>query len=308
VPTRILSALVLAYLPAFASPIGYALKSSANLATQLIIVDLAGNAMTLVGDVGCGVPPRPALAAAATCSFPFIGAGGLAISPTGVLYAADFNGSFFSIDISTAVPTFIRGTLGQVGGLDFLDDTLLGTDQNTGLPARIFSIDTATGSRTTIAQLPNTSIGRIRAFTVKDATTVLVSAGGGGQLYSVKLGSGIPTLIGPFGSSTIIVDALDFADNGNLYGFDSRGREFLIDQLTGSATPIGSSIVGDAKIDLAITAVPEATTAALVVMGMVLIFRPLRERRSYNRPMTDAADSFEMKKRHPSLRDPSVND
>ncbi len=176
--------------------------------------------------------------------------GGLALSPTGMLFATDwkivsyYRDRLYRIDPATAATTVV-GETGRslIFALDFNGTTLLGSHFK--LDTRISSLSTSTGEAKGIVNLTGDGDPhfRIDALTTMAPDTMLImirKRGNHNVLQSVNLltgaiGSPIATGGGP------PIGAMDFASDGNLYGVDTKGGVWRINPTTGARTVIGNT-------------------------------------------------------------------
>jgi len=173
--------------------------------------------------------------------------GGLALSPTGMLFATDwkfksYRNKLYRIDPATAATTVV-GETGRtlIFALDFNGTTLFGSQFK--LNPRISSINTATGEATSIVNLSGAPDLRIDALTTLLPTTMLMMTrrtGAHNVLQSVDLTTGVTGGTINTGGGTAI-GAMDFASDGNLYGVDFEGGVWHINPTTGARTVIGNT-------------------------------------------------------------------
>lgn len=265
--TLILVAFVVALscLPASArgAPIAYAVDTNSNLYS----IDLANANATLIGNTGAG----------------FIE--GLALSPSGQLYGTTDSGSFHQLNTLTGAATLIGSTgLGNIEGLDFNGNTLLASNFDT--TPSIYSIDVTSGAPTLVVTATSET-DNVRAMTTLDGNTMLIRTDlpGPNTLREIDLTTGATTILGNLGGG--LFAAIDFADDGFLYGLDTDGSLYRIDPANAATTLIGNT--GN-QFWLAMAAapqplqseVPEPISVALWgVMGMAgLGYRAWQHRRN----------------------------
>jgi hypothetical protein len=200
---------------------------------------------------------------------------GLAIAPSGSLFATDNAGSLYSLSDATGAATLIGSTgRGDIEGLDFFGSTLVGTDNSSS--STFFSIDTATAVTTNIIQV---ATGAIRGLdsTGPNSALVISDTPVFQSLQSVNLTTGAVTNIGTLqGTGKDLFFGLDFASDGNLYGLGGNGNIDRIDPATGQTTLISNANIGSGFLDFkANSPVPEASTTVslgfLLALGGVVI-------------------------------------
>ena len=167
---------------------------------------------------------------------------GLAISPTGSLFATDFLGNLFSVSNTTGAATLIGSTgLGDVEGLSFNGTTLIGTNfSNLGGPTTVSAINTTTAAPTTITTF---SQGPVRAMAVVNPNTIDVASDSpvSQSLVQVNLLTGTNTSLGQLPSmGAALIAALNFGTDGVLYALDPFGNEFMIAS-NGAGIPVGNT-------------------------------------------------------------------
>ena len=109
---------------------------------------------------------------------------------------------------------------------------------------------------------------------VQNPTTILMRGDdGGGTLFSMAIGTGNVTALGPMSDFTAAIDLLS---DGNLYGLGASGQMYSINPANGAMTNIGStgSQFWLGLTDAAGAAVPEPGTLALIaIAGLGLAVR-----------------------------------
>ncbi len=203
-------------------PFAFAIDNSRDL----YLIDLTDGTTTLIGNTGMSTQPQ-----------------GLALSPSGQLFATDATGGLWSISTTDGSAIFIGSTgLGDIEGLDFNGNTLIGSDLSQGSGPRLFAIDTTNATPTPIASF-TTAVDIIRTLTTLDSNTMLIVTAfqNPETLRSIDLTSGVVTDIGPLTPRPRDLGAIDFASDGNLYGLSGRGDVFQIDPSNASTTVIGNT-------------------------------------------------------------------
>jgi hypothetical protein len=187
----------------------------------------------------------------------------IALTPDGTaLFGTSAGGLLYHIDPATAIATLVGNThIGDIEGLHFLNDTLLGVRLRTR--PTIYSIDPATAVATAVVTLDEAT-GAARAMTVLDANTLLLVTDNpnGNALRTADLTTGATTFIGNITTNATFVPGLDFGIDGNLYALDSSGNVLLVDPATAAATIIGNPLA-NFWLDLAATSFSDPTTAEL---------------------------------------------
>jgi hypothetical protein len=183
---------------------------------------------------------------------------GLALSSGGTLYGTDDGGNLYSINTTTGAATLIGSTgLGDVEGLGFDGSTLLGTNFNS--PTTIYSINTTTAAATSVV---SASTGVVRGMAL-DGNEAFVASGSAVQsLETINLTSGAVADIG-----TLAPFFAALAYDGTLYGLDSSGNEYTINQSNADLTLVGNT-GGQFFLDATlapVSAVPEPTSILLLV-------------------------------------------
>lgn len=197
----------------------------------------------------------------------------IALSPSGQLFGTNTVGELYSVDQLTGASTLIGSTgRGNIEGLDFSGDTLIGIDFNS--TPTVFSINTANASTTNIVTSLD-STGATRAMTVLDPNTLLIRTDFGGVniLRSINLTTGVTTVLGDMGpiGGEILIPGLDFATDGNLYGLREDGAVLLVNPANAANVLVGDT--GD-QFWLAFTAtqeVPEPSILLLCGLGALLV-------------------------------------
>ena len=219
---------------------GYGVDTAMNL----YCIELSSATPTLIGNTGV-----------------FLEA--IALTPDGTaLFGTSAGGLLYHIDPATAIATLVGNThIGDIEGLHFLNDTLLGVNLQT--TPTIYSIDPATAVATAVVTLDEAT-GAARAMTVLDDNTLLLVTDNpnGKALRTADLTTGATTFIGNITTNATFVPGLDFGIDGNLYALDSSGNVLLVDPATAAATIIGNPLA-NFWLDLAATSFSDPTTAEL---------------------------------------------
>jgi len=205
---------------------------------------------------------------------------GLALNSAGALYGTDDAGVLRAINTATAATTTIGVTgLGNIEGLSFRGNTLIGTDFNNS--TSFYTIDTGTAA---VTRLVTSSYGGgvSRALTLVDATTAetLVGTSSGQALATTNLSTGATTLSGTLTTKSL-TPALARTADGTLYALDLGGNEYTLAP-SGAATLIanfGSRQFLDLTLVPQTAAVPEPSTLALAGLAGLLALGSSRRRR-----------------------------
>jgi hypothetical protein len=190
----------------------------------------------------------------------------IAVSPTGELFATDVRGLLYKVNLGSGSAILIGDTgRGNIEGLDFSGNVLLGTDFNE--QPSIFSIDTSNATTTDVT-LSSRTLGVVRTMATLDADRMLVSTNLPlpNTLYSIELNTGAISRKGNMGSDAGQVSGLDFAVDGKLYGVSDAGHILHVNPADATKTVLSSS----GNLWLGFTTVPEPSTFALVaIVGLV---------------------------------------
>ncbi len=199
---------------------GYGVDTASNL----YCIELSSATPTLIGNTG-----------------QFLEA--IALTPDSTaLFGTDTIGNLYKIDPATAMTTLVGNTgIGNIEGLHFLNDALLGVNFNS--TPTIYQIDPATAVVTPVQTLL-VATGAARALTVLDANTLLLVTDdpGGKALRTADLATGATTFIGNITTGANLVPGIDFGIDGSLYALDSNGNVLLVDPATAAATVIGNPL------------------------------------------------------------------
>lgn len=221
----------------------------AGTSANLYSVDLSTATATLIGSTGEFLE-------------------GLALSPGGTLFGTDTVGDLYTLNKTTGAATLVGNTgLGDVEGLVFDGSTLLGT--NFASPTTIYSINTTNASAIYVVSANII----VNAMTLLDSNDVFVTSDSCGIppcssdtiLSTINLTTGGVTEIGPLNDDDQLTAALAY--NGVLYGLDSAGNEYIINQTNAGLTLVGNA--GDHfYLDATVaTPVPEPTSILLLFSG-----------------------------------------
>lgn len=170
---------------------------------------------------------------------------GVAVSPSGGLYATDTSGNLYSVSPTTGSAALIGPTgLGNIEGLDFNGSTLLAA--SFASTPTFYAIDVATATPTSIV-VATAATGAVRSMAAQDSNTLLVAATnsiGTNDLWRVTLSTGAVTNIGTItipGNPSVSPLGLDFGLDGKLYGLNGDGTLIVIDPATAAVTPVGAT-------------------------------------------------------------------
>lgn len=206
---------------------------------------------------------------------------GIAVSPSGQLYGTGSNGNFYSINPNTGAATLIQNLgYGNVEALDFLGGDLVAATFGYN-PAQLFTINLSDGTTNTLVNITS-SMGTDtnRALAFLDSNTAFLSidaSGNNANLYRVDLTSGVPTLVGTMSVPDGQLAAMDVGPDGNLYALNYAGQVLRINQSDAALTTIGNTTTAY-WLDMAIVAVPEPSTYALLALGLGAILWARRRR------------------------------
>lgn len=205
----------------------------------------------------------------------------LAFAPDGRLFGVSL-ADLFSLNPATGAATLIGSfatTTSTMVGLTFGPAGLLyGVDQSGGL----YTIDPASGHATLQFFTPFTYVGD-------------VASSSGGLFYATALGSGGSHLIqinsGTHSASDLgliasgqSIPGIDFDQTGRLIAFAVSGNVYAIPNFSSSGTGVflsdtGVAAAGATDIPEAPSAVPEPSSATLIVLGAVGVLWASRKRR-----------------------------
>lgn len=263
-----------AALPALAGPVGYTAWDVGG-SDKLLRIDLATGAGTVVGNnIGYG------------------DVDGLAFDASGQLWGVDDDTNrLIRINTSTGVGTHVGSGFGtgfNDMGLAFGSDGTLymAATDSAGVFGRLYTVDTSTG----VAHAVGTDFGlnplnasqRLRVRSLGFIDGVLYGWSNRDTLLTINTSTGSATTVGSFGFGSLVIgqDGMD-ADpaTGQLWAIaEVENRSYTIDRLTGHATVQatslscnGGSCAAGGFNSLAIAAVPEPSSAALVALGLLAL-------------------------------------
>jgi len=218
-------------------------------AESLYLVDLSTANATLIGSTGQFLE-------------------GLAMSPGGTLFATDTGGNLYTLNKTTGAATLVGSTgRGNIEGLVFDGTTLLGTDFSN--PTTIFSINTTNASTTNVV---SASTGVVRSMSLIDSNDVFVTSDTPvfQSMETINLTTGTVTNVGHLNDSNVIA-AIVY--NGVLYGLDSAGNEYTINQSNANLNLVGNA-GGHFYLDATLAPVREPTSVLLLgtALGLVAVF------------------------------------
>jgi hypothetical protein len=214
---------------------------------------------------------------------------GMAFNPTtGVLYGSTANASpsspGFLVTINpanarvTVVGDIFPGVGGSAADISFAPNgTLYGWQSNGN--HTLLSINTATGAGTAIGAGLGAAVfgGGGLAIRPSDSAAFVTPDGNTAAqptFRSVNLGTGVTTVIGPYGFANAMV-AMDFNNAGTLYGMTSdNGVPALtslvtINPVTGVATLVAPTTAGDLDAMAFQRAIPEPATLGMLGVGVL---------------------------------------
>jgi len=238
-----------------ADVLAYAVDTGENLYT----VDLSTATATLVGSTGQFLE-------------------GIALSPGGTLFATDDSGNLYTLNKTTGAATLVGNTgLGDVEGLAFNGSTLLAT--NFFDPTTIYSINTTNASATSVV---SANTGVVRAMSVLNSNDVEVTSDSPvfQSLETINLTTGGVTDIGDLSDPNLLAA---LAYNGVLYGLDSLGNEYTINQTNADLTLVGNAgghFYLDATLAPVSSAVPEPGSILLLFSVIGALGMSLRKKLS----------------------------
>lgn len=257
---------------AHAGPVGYSAWDVAGV-DKLVRFDLSTGVGTVVG-TGLGTGHGDV--------------DGLAFSGAGQLYGVDDDTNrLLSINHTTGVATEV-GSLGTGSfndmGLAFIGNTLYMSSTTGGGLGSLFSVNTATGAATLIGDFA----AGVRVRSLGSYNGVLYGWSNTDTLLNINTTTGVPTTIGAFGfsSPTVGRDGMDIDPaTGTIWSIgDSEPRTYTLNSLTGAATVVASNLTCDGTNcsgfnSLAINAVPEPETYAMMLAGLGLLGFTARRRK-----------------------------
>lgn len=269
--------LALPALPALAAsvpigPIGYTAWDVAG-SDKLLRIDLATGVGTVVGsNIGFG------------------DVDGLAFDGSGQLWGVDDDTNrLIRIDTSTGVGTAVGSGFGSGFndmGLAFGSNGTLymAATDSAGVFGQLYTVNTGTGAATAVGGdfglNPLNSSQRLRVRSLGFADGVLYGWSNRDTLLTINTSTGIATTVGAFGFGAPVIgqDGMD-ADpaTGLLWAIaEEENRTYTIDRATGFATLRaaalscdGGSCAAGGFNGLAISAVPEPSSTALLALGVL---------------------------------------
>ncbi|MBX7135451.1 MAG: hypothetical protein K1X67_22515 [Fimbriimonadaceae bacterium] len=212
--------------------LGVAAASSAK--TSLYGIRFTGELIRFNPDTGESVVVGPTGLA---------GPNALALSPTGILYAANFTlpRRFSSIDMGTGAATdIVASGFADIRDMAFVGPTLYAIRDGGGAANDVLvTIAPDTGVVTTVGTMSRSGFQALCAF-----GSALFAWDTSTGLHTVNLGTGATTDVGP--EAGFNLQGLGFTSDGIMYGADTGGNVRRINHVTG-ASSIVSSIGGDVR-------------------------------------------------------------
>lgn len=245
---------------AIAGPIGYSVRS--NQDDHLLQIDLATGVATDLGAINFG------------------DAEGLAFGPGGQLYA--IGGSVNELWNITTTPGSLIGSTGTRNGTDAGLAYYNGTMYNingSGSGSSLYTVNLATGATTLVGS--SLEFGDGLAIDL-NGNAFAIDAIFDDALFSVNLGTGASTFVGGLGLGNVSAQSgAAFDASGTLYSLINDSI-YTIDTTTGAATFVSAITLNGNQVGgfegLAIDAVPEPTTMALLGAGALAMMRKRRKR------------------------------
>jgi hypothetical protein len=207
---------------------------------------------------------------------------------TGILYGvgrSDGIQSLITINTSTGAGTAV-GSVGFTNNVTDMafrqsDQKLYGFDRRSG---KIVTFDTTTGAATTVATI--SGLGSVSALAFSSSGKLYYAHAGTLDEIDPSNGSVIATVTLNFAgvglnSNSPRINGMDFdPTSGTLWGSFAQGGDssnpndyinhlFKIDPLTGAVVKIGLSVQGLESV--AVAALPEPATTALMVLGLSIV-------------------------------------
>lgn len=205
---------------------GQTLYGADLFSDELVSIDPATGAATIVGGFGAEGPNVSSLAANAAGEL-----FGFDIRWDGQLYS-----QFLSINPATGVATAIGAPVdAEIRGLAFdpSSGSLFATNDSDN---ELVSVDTSSGALTVIGNTG--AAGDVRGLSFAPDGTLYAVDFSDDELLTLDLGSGASTSVGALGFNVVL--AIAFDANGNLYGADAATDQLIsIDTSTGAGTAIG---------------------------------------------------------------------
>jgi len=167
------------------------------------------------------------------------------------LWGIDYSGDVYKINPATGLATFSSTT--SIAGTNSLAVNAAGVvftvgvpkDPPFGVPSALYTLNPVSGGTTLVATLTPLTDCRALAF-APDGTLYAIShrlTDDAHELVKINLTSGAVSVIGP--THFNLIQALDFSPSGLLYGWDVSRGMMRLNTLTGAATDIAPSTLGN---------------------------------------------------------------